>query len=65
MNKLISLTFLVVALSAVALAAWTPDGSTTSASVTAERPAECCCIVASGQLVCTVTGEVLEECCCK
>ncbi len=26
----------------------------------------CCCIVNdTGQLVCTITGEVLETCCCK
>ncbi len=26
----------------------------------------CCCIVNdAGQLVCTITGEVLERCCCK
>ena len=27
--------------------------------------ADCCCIVENGELVCTITGEVLRECCCK
>lgn len=34
-----------------------------------QRPApktdDCCCIVRDGQLICTITGEVLDECCCR
>lgn len=29
------------------------------------RPDDCCCIVEDGKLICTITGEVLEECCCR
>ena len=39
-----------------------------NAAVTPVRSADggCCCIVNdAGQLVCTITGEVLERCCCK
>jgi len=30
-----------------------------------EPTGTCCCVVQDGHLVCTITGEVLEECCCK
>ena len=31
-----------------------------------DRPTEaCCCVVQDGNLVCTISGEVLEECCCE
>lgn len=26
---------------------------------------ECCCVVENGELICTITGEVLRQCCCK
>jgi len=26
---------------------------------------DCCCIVEDGKLICTETGEVLDECCCR
>ncbi len=25
----------------------------------------CCCIEQDGRLICTITGEVLDECCCR
>ncbi len=31
----------------------------------AATSADCCCVVENGELVCTITGEVLRECCCK
>ena len=52
---------LVAMLAPVLALAWanaavTPVGSTEGG---------CCCIVNdAGQLVCTITGEVLERCCC-
>ncbi len=36
-----------------------------SASTPSNQPANCCCIVQSGDLICTITGEVLQKCCCK
>ncbi len=53
---------ILVAMLAPALAlAWA------GAAVTPTRGSDgCCCIVNdAGQLVCTITGEVLETCCCK
>jgi hypothetical protein len=26
---------------------------------------DCCCVERDGRLVCTITGEILDECCCK
>lgn len=37
-----------------------------AAAAASPRADGCCCITNdAGQLVCTITGEVLETCCCK
>ena len=52
------MTAMVVPVLGVALAG--------AAAFAAPRNDGCCCIVNdTGQLVCTITGEVLDTCCCK
>jgi uncharacterized membrane protein len=40
----------------------------TTASVDRPQPQlgeSCCCVEQDGELLCTITGEVLDECCCR
>ena len=54
-----ALTMVATLLAGTALAA----GSL--ATVTTPPESDCCCVVVDDQFVCTNTGEVLDECCCK
>lgn len=36
-----------------------------AAAATPRNDGRCCLLNDTGQLVCTITGEVLEACCCK
>ena len=40
-------------------------GLTAAADSPVKATGDCCCIVEDGQLICTITGEVLDECCCR
>ncbi len=40
-------------------------GLTAAANSPDKATSDCCCVVEDGQLICTITGEVLDECCCR
>ena len=40
-------------------------GMIVAANSPAKPADDCCCVVEDGQLVCRITGEVLEKCCCR
>ena len=54
-SGLVALAFAAVAGLGLTAAANSPDKAT----------GDCCCVVEEGQLICTITGEVLDECCCR
>ena len=49
-------------MAALAVAGWALSAE---ASTPSNPPANCCCVIQNGDLVCTITGEVLQECCCE
>ena len=56
---------LFTGLVALALTTVAGLGLTAAANSPAKASDDCCCVVEDGQLICTITGEVLEECCCR
>ncbi|MBI2481109.1 MAG: hypothetical protein HYV60_21480 [Planctomycetia bacterium] len=56
---------LFIGLFALALTTVAGLGMTVAANSPAKTADDCCCVVEDGQLVCTITGEVLEKCCCR
>lgn len=54
----------LAAAAVLAAGSWAPAADA-SAKAPSNPPADCCCVVENGELICTITGEVLRECCCK
>ena len=50
---------------ALALTTVAGFGLTATASSLDKATGDCCCVVEDGQRICTITGEVLDECCCR
>ncbi len=40
-------------------------GLTAAANSPDKATGDCCCVVEDGELTCTISGEVLDECCCR
>jgi hypothetical protein len=50
---------------AAAMLAVTGLGMTVAAQGKGAMSENCCCVVEDGQFLCTITGELMEECCCR
>lgn len=62
--KLLRRSFLS-GLIALALTTVAGLGWTVAANSPDKATGDCCCVVEDGQLICTITDEVLDKCCCR